>query len=863
MNNPAYSTFILQLSLLNSFRPLNDITPISSNSTRPRTGSSLEEPSRPNPSLSSLLNPIPLSNSPNSLRTRPSSNVVLNTQSNPENLLSLYYRQIIFGCQYNEISREHGTTCTGSFCRSNPNFLPRDTRDAFQLAHTLANNGRGMLCRGTLCNYWRSMQTSTSPQSQQSSFSEYNYLSNESGKKTRQKRKSSLPLSSAAPITSTSYKPLSDNFSQLSSLNMEQLIHLNQESQRNNDGEKFATMIYTVFSRLDLLAKSFCQRDPVYAAFCPVDLDEVKLGYQYILYQCPSVVNAAMMSGISHLLLNIMSSNDPILPYQLPALLIILLNPSLNEQTSHLDILPRLCHVLATLPDPGRLAIGVYLCMHRPNDQGNVRKAHDFRYCLEVFQNFITTRLTAAQRNSNGNVPRANTPNRDEHVMKATVCLSILYTVNQKYHLVDYKEFYNIKLNETIEIKEDYPRYKSQEGFSFCNYAFILNPHTKSDILKVESMVQMRSELQDAFFRAMFVGMNSPYLVLEVRREHLIRDALFQLVNKASQELKKQLRVQFTGEEGVDEGGVQKEFFQLLIRDLFEPQYGMFKRYEDTRRCWFVSNPNEEDSQSLDEFKLVGRLIGLAIYNSVILDLHFPLALYKKLLNHPVTLKDLEELDMPLAQGLKGLLQFEGDVESVYSWTFQIEYEVFGQRHHYDLIPNGDNIPLTNQNRKQFVDLYVDFVLNKSIEKQFEAFKEGFDHVCANTVIKLFRPEEVELMVCGSSELDFEALEKVTHYDGGFTPDSPVIKYFWQTVHEFTMEQKRKLLFFATGSDRVPMGGLGKLQFVIAKNGPDSDRLPTSHTCFNVLLLPEYRDMDKLKSRLLTAIENSVGFGMI
>ena len=86
---------------------------------------------------------------------------------------------------------------------------------------------------------------------------------------------------------------------------------------------------------------------------------------------------------------------------------------------------------------------------------------------------------------------------------------------------------------------------------------------------------------------------------------------------------------------------------------------------------------------------------------------------------------------------------------------------------------------------------------------------------------------------------------------------------FWEIVHGFTEEQKKRLLFFTTGSDRVPIGGLSKLQFVIAKNGGDSDRLPTSHTCYNVLLLCEYSSKEKLKERLLTAISNAEGFGMI
>ncbi|KAI9308061.1 hypothetical protein BJ944DRAFT_124404 [Cunninghamella echinulata] len=450
-------------------------------------------------------------------------------------------------------------------------------------------------------------------------------------------------------------------------------------------------------------------------------------------------------------------------------------------------------------------------------------------------------------------------PNSDTMVIDATKCLAMTYRMNEKHKFVSYTEFYNDAVNEHIEIKEDFPNYKDHKGFSFCDYSFILNPVVKADILKIESVYQMRHELQDAFFRALFQGVNSPYLVLEIRRDHIIEDTLQQLEEKSIHDLKKQLRIQFIGEEGVDEGGVQKEFFQLMVRELFDAKYGMFSFNEESRFCWF--NPNIIlDDITIREYKLLGLLIGLAVYNGVILDLHFPLAVYKKLMNVPVNLSDLKQLDSGLGHGLEHLLN---NCTEEFDHHFQVDLESFGKVQSFDLKPNGSSILVTNENRQEFVDLYVDFILNTSIAKQFDAFQLGFNLVCQDCAIKIFRPEEIEQLICGSSELDFEALEKSTVYDGGWNEDSTIIKYFWEIVHGFNYEEKKKLLFFATGSDRAPIGGLSKLQFVIAKNGGDSDRLPTSHTCYNVLLLCEYGSKEKLRERLLTSISNSEGFGMI
>jgi len=84
----------------------------------------------------------------------------------------------------------------------------------------------------------------------------------------------------------------------------------------------------------------------------------------------------------------------------------------------------------------------------------------------------------------------------------------------------------------------------------------------------------MRNSLQDAYFHALFEGIKSPYLVLDIRRDHIVRDAIVQVDLADVSDMHKQLRIQFAGEEAVDEGGVQKEFFQLLMKSMFKEDYG-------------------------------------------------------------------------------------------------------------------------------------------------------------------------------------------------------------------------------------------------------------------------------------------------
>ncbi|XP_040192264.1 ubiquitin-protein ligase E3A [Rana temporaria] len=440
-------------------------------------------------------------------------------------------------------------------------------------------------------------------------------------------------------------------------------------------------------------------------------------------------------------------------------------------------------------------------------------------------------------------------------------------TIDCRKPLIPFEEFVNEPLNDVLEMDKDYTFFKveTENKFSFMTCPFILNAVTKNLGLYYDNRIRMYSERRITVLYSLVQGQQlNPYLRLKVRRDHIIDDALVRLEMIAMEnpaDLKKQLYVEFEGEQGVDEGGVSKEFFQLVVEEIFNPDIGMFTYDESTKFFWF--NPSSYETEG--QFTLIGIVLGLAIYNNCILDVHFPMVVYRKLMGKKGTFRDLTDSHPVLYQSLKELLEYEGSVEDDMMITFQIsQNDLFGNPLMHDLKENGDTIPITNENRKEFVSLYTDHILNKSVDKQFKAFRRGFHMVTNESPLKyLFRPEEIELLICGSRNLDFQALKETTEYDGGYTRDSQIIREFWDIVYSFTEEQKRLFLQFTTGTDRAPVGGLGKLKMIIAKNGPDTDRLPTSHTCFNVLLLPEYLSKEKLKERLLKAITYAKGFGML
>nr|XP_057929407.1 ubiquitin-protein ligase E3A isoform X1 [Doryrhamphus excisus]XP_057929408.1 ubiquitin-protein ligase E3A isoform X1 [Doryrhamphus excisus] len=641
-----------------------------------------------------------------------------------------------------------------------------------------------------------------------------------------------------------------------------------------------------------------------------VDIDSVRRVYDRL--QTIEQVEAALVNALVYLTPNVELDLEYLDAYETNPdylnIFVILMENSNLHSPEYLEVaLPQLCKAMSKLP---------VSALARLSKLWSKYDLPHLRRMMETFQQLITFTVISQEYDAE------NLVNEDETVVAACKCLKVVFyaslvggdvdvehnedddseepdsdeltlhellgeerlykkgpqvdplekelgvrPVDSRKPLIPFEDFINESLNDVVEMDKDFTFFKvdAETKFSFQTCPFVLNVVTKNQGLYYDNRIRMYSERRLTALYSMVQGQQpNPYLKLKVRRDHIIDDALVRLEMISMEnpsDLKKQLFVEFEGEQGVDEGGVSKEFFQLVLEEIFNPDIGMFTYDDDTKLFWFNSSSLENEAQ----YTLVGIVLGLAIYNNCILDVHFPMVVYRKLMGKRGTYLDLPDSHPVLYQSLKELLDYGGNVEEDMALTFQISHtDLFGSPVLYDLKEEGEDIPVSKENRQEFVELYADYILNKSVEVQFRAFKKGFLMVTSESPMKyLFRPEEVELLICGSRKLDFEALEKTTEYDGGYSKDTQVIKDFWETIHSFGKEQKKLFLQFTTGTDRAPVGGLGKLKMIIAKNGPDTDRLPTSHTCFNALLLPEYSSKEKLRERLLKAITYAKGFGML
>ena len=451
-------------------------------------------------------------------------------------------------------------------------------------------------------------------------------------------------------------------------------------------------------------------------------------------------------------------------------------------------------------------------------------------------------------------------------------CIMILEKLdkinNEHDSIVPYTTFYIDGLMEKINVKADYMNWIQQPmTFSFCKYPFAFNVKVKASLLQIDAERQMHDAVKEAHMSniASLVHGNlqvpiNPLLVLHIRREHIVRDTLSEILMHPPNEMKKPLKVKFSHEDAEDAGGVKKEFFLLLMREILDPKYGMFDFYEDTRVIWFKS----QSFEGADMFMLIGVICGLAIYNSTIIDFPFPVCLYKKLLNQKTNLDDLRGLQPDVAKSLQELLDYQDDdLVDVFGLNFQVIEQSFGETKMIDLIPNGGNIQVTEENKEEYVNTYINYKLNISVEKEFCAFSFGFHRVCGGSVLNLFHPQELMEFVVGSQDYDFAELEEAASYQGEYYRNHPVIQRFWEVFHDFTSEMKKKFLAFLTGSDKVSIFGMKNMKFVIQPVGSSENHLPVAHTCFNLFDLPRYGSVDVLREKLCQAIENSQGFGLV
>ncbi|KAJ4321032.1 E3 ubiquitin-protein ligase tom1 [Neodidymelliopsis sp. IMI 364377] len=350
-----------------------------------------------------------------------------------------------------------------------------------------------------------------------------------------------------------------------------------------------------------------------------------------------------------------------------------------------------------------------------------------------------------------------------------------------------------------------------------------------------------------------------PPLQLSVRRDQVFLDSFKSLYFKTAEEMKYgKLSIRFHGEEGVDAGGVTREWFQVIARQMFNADYALFVPVASDRTTFHPNRLSSINPEHLMFFKFIGRIIGKALYEGRVLDCHFSRAVYKQIMNKQVNLKDMETLDLEYYKSLEWMLN--NDITDIITETFSTEVEAFGEMQTVDLIENGRNIPVTEENKHEYIRLITEHRLTGAVQEQLQEFLRGFHDIVPAELVSIFSEQELELLISGLPDINVDDWKNNTEYHN-YTAASPQIQWFWRAVRTFEKEEQAKLLQFVTGTSKVPLNGFKELEgmngfskFNIHRDYGNKDRLPSSHTCFNQLDLPEYETYEDLRKALYTAM---------
>ncbi|KAJ1668618.1 ubiquitin-protein ligase (E3) [Coemansia sp. RSA 1646] len=355
-------------------------------------------------------------------------------------------------------------------------------------------------------------------------------------------------------------------------------------------------------------------------------------------------------------------------------------------------------------------------------------------------------------------------------------------------------------------------------------------------------------------------------------------------------------------EAGIDGGGLFKEFLTSLIQEAFSPQMGLFN---ETIQNSLYPNPDavaqsdniRRKTMALEKFEFLGAVIGKALYEGVLADVPFAQFFLGECLSQLPGFNDLPTLDEDLYRGLVALKNYpvpaanpttatstiangfngsdeEDEIYRVFGLDFTITVNTrSGATRTVSLVPKGETVKVTAQNRLLYLDLIAQYKLVKQIEAPTKAFMAGLHAIVPPVWLRLLfaSPLELSRLLCGNAgAIDVADWKRNTVYEGPYREQGsnhPTIKALWDIVeNRFTESQRRKLCKFATSCERPPLLGFAELnpRFCISGTSVEEERnhLPSASTCVNLFKIPPYDSSRVLWDKLTTAIESNAGFDL-
>lgn len=361
-------------------------------------------------------------------------------------------------------------------------------------------------------------------------------------------------------------------------------------------------------------------------------------------------------------------------------------------------------------------------------------------------------------------------------------------------------------------------------------------------------------------------------LTVKVSRWNLLETSMRGTKNFSTTEWCKNFEIIFQGEEGLDWGGVRREWFEVVCLQLFDGNKSeMFERFNDDPQALVHPNPHRPADMKLKRYEFAGKIVGKCLYESSLgrgyqqmVKARFTRSFLAQLIGLRVNYRYFEQDDPELYTSKIKYIE-KNDVDDMELSFIEEEFKDGKLEKVHELIPNGAKVAVTNENKFEYLDALAQFRLTSGVRDEIDSFLRGLNLLIPDTLLSIFDENELELLMCGTGDYSIADLMKFHSVCGSTPRFQKVLEWFWTIVSGFTQEELARLLQFTTGCSQLPPGGFGELcpHFQISAL-PEYERLPTAHTCFNQLCLPDYESMESMHKAILMAInEGNQGFGFI
>ncbi len=357
-------------------------------------------------------------------------------------------------------------------------------------------------------------------------------------------------------------------------------------------------------------------------------------------------------------------------------------------------------------------------------------------------------------------------------------------------------------------------------------------------------------------------------ILLLVEREHFLRDSFEQFKTTTDLDLRREIKIHFLNEVCQDAGGLIREWFSVLMEELFDPKFGLFVAAKTQGELSYLFNEYSEKyhTDHLDYFYFCGQVTAKALYERIPIKAYLNRIIFMQLLGAPLSKDDLKYVDDELFGSIQFILNTQIDKEvGLGNFTITKKDPVTSAETLVELIENGSNIPITDANKLEFAELFFQHSFVIPTASQVKSFTAGFHSLLPLRIISALEPEELEFFICGDTTLDIKDWQENTTYASPYNVAHPVIRRFWEMIYKMSVEEREKLLQFCTGSKRVPAEGFKGLR---AANGKISkfrieprtldekgSAFIVAHTCFNKLELPMYQDLTTMQTCVKKVLE--------